>query len=71
MTSGIDRGRAKAGGWSVAYPRVLFVDCDDERREGRYTETRRPHPLAGDRLVIDGIRLERRVVSALRDALIS
>jgi UPF0042 nucleotide-binding protein len=46
---------------------VLFIDCDDERLERRYTETRRPHPLAGDRPVMDGIRLERRVVSALRD----
>jgi UPF0042 nucleotide-binding protein len=46
---------------------VLFIDCDDERLERRYTETRRPHPLAGDRQVMDGIRLERRLVSALRD----
>ncbi len=45
---------------------VLFIDCDDERLQQRYTETRRPHPLAGDRPVMDGIRLERRVVSALR-----
>src|SRR5207245_5152911 len=45
---------------------VLFIDCDDERLERRYTETRRPHPFAGDRPVMDGIRLERRVVSALR-----
>jgi UPF0042 nucleotide-binding protein len=47
--------------------RVLFIDCDDEPLQRRYTETRRPHPLAGDRPVTDGIRLERRVVSALRD----
>src|SRR5262249_40564567 len=46
---------------------VLFIDCDDERLERRYTETRRPHPLAGDRPVLDGIRLERRVLSPLRD----
>jgi UPF0042 nucleotide-binding protein len=46
---------------------VIFIDCDDERLERRYTETRRPHPIAGDRPVIDGIRLERRVISALRD----
>jgi RNase adapter protein RapZ len=46
---------------------VLFIDCDDERLERRYTETRRPHPLAGDRPIMDGIRLERRAVSALRD----
>ena len=47
--------------------KVLFIDCDDEPLQRRYTETRRPHPLAGDRPVTDGIRLERRVVSALRD----
>jgi RNase adapter protein RapZ len=46
---------------------VLFVDCDDERLERRYIETRRPHPLAGDRPIMDGIRRERQVVSALRD----
>jgi UPF0042 nucleotide-binding protein len=45
---------------------VLFIDCDDERLQQRYTETRRPHPLAGDRPVMDGIRLERQVLSALR-----
>jgi UPF0042 nucleotide-binding protein len=47
--------------------KVLFIDCDDEPLQRRYTETRRPHPLAGDRPVTDGIRLERQVVSALRD----
>ena len=47
--------------------KVLFIDCDDEPLQRRYTESRRPHPLAGDRPVTDGIRLERQVVSALRD----
>ena len=47
--------------------RMLFVDCDDERLERRYTETRRPHPLAGDRPIMDGIRLERKALSPLRD----
>ena len=47
--------------------RVLFIDCNDERLEQRYTETRRPHPLAGDRPVLDGIRRERQVVFPLRD----
>ena len=47
--------------------KVLFIDCDDEPLQRRYTESRRPHPLAGDRPVTDGIRLERRVVSDLRD----
>ncbi|HEV2301475.1 MAG TPA: RNase adapter RapZ [Stellaceae bacterium] len=47
--------------------KILFIDCADERLERRYTETRRPHPLAGDRPVMDGIRLERRMLYALRD----
>jgi RNase adapter protein RapZ len=47
--------------------KVLFIDCDDERLERRYTETRRPHPLAGDRPVMDGIRREREVLASLRD----
>jgi UPF0042 nucleotide-binding protein len=47
--------------------KVLFIDCDDERLERRYTETRRPHPPAGDRPIIDGIRLERQALSTLCD----
>jgi UPF0042 nucleotide-binding protein len=46
---------------------VLFIDCDDERLERRYTETRRPHPLAGDQPVMDGIRRERDFLRPLRD----
>jgi UPF0042 nucleotide-binding protein len=47
--------------------KMLFIDCDDELLQRRYTENRRLHPLAGDRSVMDSIRLERRVVSGLRD----
>ena len=37
---------------------LLFMDCDDEVLGRRYEETRRRHPLAADRPVIDGIRRE-------------
>jgi UPF0042 nucleotide-binding protein len=47
--------------------RVVFLDCEDDRLVRRYTETRRRHPLAGDRPVTDGIALERQRVSPLRD----
>jgi UPF0042 nucleotide-binding protein len=47
--------------------RVLFVDCDDEVLQRRYTETRRRHPLAADRPVIDGIRHERTLIGRLRE----
>jgi UPF0042 nucleotide-binding protein len=46
--------------------RLVFLDCDDDMLARRFTETRRRHPLAGDRPVADGIRLERDRVSALR-----
>ena len=48
-------------------PAVVFLDCGDDRLVQRFTETRRRHPLASDRPVIDGIRLERQYVSPLRD----
>ncbi len=47
--------------------RILFVDCDDEALRRRYTETRRRHPLADDRPVIDGIRNERNLIHRLRE----
>ncbi|HEX6979131.1 MAG TPA: RNase adapter RapZ [Alphaproteobacteria bacterium] len=61
--SAIDRLRAGPS-FSV---RVLFLDCDDEVLRRRFTETRRRHPLAMDRPVMDGIRAERSVIHALRD----
>jgi UPF0042 nucleotide-binding protein len=51
----------------AARPLVIFLDCGDEQLVQRFTETRRRHPLAQDRPVIDGIRLERQYVAALRD----
>jgi len=45
---------------------LLFLDCADEILERRFTETRRPHPLAQDRRVADGIAAERRLVAPLR-----
>lgn len=47
--------------------RMVFLDCDDDRLMRRYTETRRRHPLAADRPLADGIRLERERVLPLRD----
>jgi RNase adapter protein RapZ len=46
---------------------IVFLDCDDDRLERRYTETRRRHPLAAERPVADGIKLERDRVRPLRD----
>jgi UPF0042 nucleotide-binding protein len=49
-------------------PQLLFLDCDNDVLLRRYTETRRRHPLAADRPVIDGIVEERRVLAPWREA---
>ena len=47
---------------------VLFVDCGDEELLARYTATRHRHPLATDRPVLDGVRLERSLIAPLLSA---
>lgn len=46
--------------------KLVFLDCDDEVLVRRYTETRRRHPLAQGRPVLDGIQAERRLLAPLR-----
>ena len=48
--------------------RLLFLDCDSETLLRRYTESRRPHPLAPDRPVKDGIGEERKQLGWVRDS---
>jgi len=60
----IERLRARPA-LSVA---LLLVVCDDDVLQRRFTETRRRHPLAGDRPVADGIRRERTLLAPLIDA---
>lgn len=45
---------------------LVFLDCESEVLERRFTETRRRHPLAPDRRVADGIAAERRLVAPLQ-----
>ncbi len=45
---------------------LLFITCEDAVLQKRFTETRRRHPLAKDRPVIDGIRRERELLEPLR-----
>jgi len=47
--------------------RLLFMEASDEVLQRRYTETRRPHPLAADRPMPDGIARERNLLWPLRD----
>jgi RNase adapter protein RapZ len=48
--------------------RLLYLDCDTEILQRRYTESRRPHPMAPDRPVVDGIIEERRQIASIRDS---
>jgi UPF0042 nucleotide-binding protein len=48
-------------------PRLLYLGCDTETLQRRYTESRRPHPLAPDRPVVDGIIEERKMIGHLSD----
>ncbi|MCH2547558.1 MAG: RNase adapter RapZ [Alphaproteobacteria bacterium] len=45
---------------------LVFLECDDVILQRRFTETRRKHPVAKDRPVEDGIRLERELLAPVR-----
>jgi UPF0042 nucleotide-binding protein len=47
---------------------VMFLDADTDVITRRYTESRRPHPLAPERRVSDGIELERQLLAPLRES---
>ena len=46
---------------------IAFLDCDTEILCQRYTETRRPHPMADDLPVAVGVETERRLLAPLRE----
>ena len=46
-------------------PAIIFVTCDEDVLRLRFTETRRRHPLAVDRPVIDGMLIERHMMEPL------
>lgn len=47
-------------------PVLIFLDADDDVLVRRFSETRRPHPLAPDRSAIEGIREERERMKPIR-----
>jgi len=47
--------------------RVIYLEASDAALLRRFSETRRPHPLAPDRSVDEGIRDERSRLNAIRD----
>lgn len=46
---------------------LIFLECDDDVLQRRFTETRRKHPLALDRPIEDGISLERELLAPVRE----
>jgi UPF0042 nucleotide-binding protein len=47
-------------------PRLIFLEASHSALVRRFSETRRPHPLAPDRSVAEGIDDERRKLAAIR-----
>ncbi len=47
---------------------LLFLECGDNELENRFKTTRRRHPLAHDRKVMDGIEQERDLIRPLKEA---
>ena len=48
-------------------PALIFLEASDAALLRRFSETRRPHPLAHNRPVIEGIRQERARLAAIRE----
>jgi UPF0042 nucleotide-binding protein len=47
---------------------MLFFDASDEVLLRRFSETRRPHPLAGEEPIQEGILRERKALEAMRES---
>jgi len=58
LVRGIDR--------TAVEPTLLFLEASDEVLVRRFSETRRPHPLADDGPLIEAIRRERELLADLR-----
>jgi len=48
-------------------PLLIFLEASHEALVRRFSETRRPHPLAHGRPVVEGLRTERRQMQKIRD----
>lgn len=46
--------------------RLIFLEAEDKSLQRRFSETRRPHPLARDRSIADAIAEERRLLQPMR-----
>lgn len=50
------------------HTRVLFLDASDDVLVRRFEAVRRPHPLQDDGTILDGIAVERRILTPVREA---
>ena len=48
-------------------PLILYLECEDEILIRRYSETRRPHRMAGDGTIADGIIKERELLQEVKE----
>ncbi|HEX9860212.1 MAG TPA: RNase adapter RapZ [Nitrospirota bacterium] len=65
---GGDLGMLRAELEKIGYRvEVLFLEASDEVLVRRFSETRRPHPLAGARPLIEAIREERQLMLGIRE----
>jgi UPF0042 nucleotide-binding protein len=48
-------------------PFVLFLECENEILIRRYSETRRPHRMAGDGTIAEGIQKERAILKNIKE----
>lgn len=58
----LSRLRAKVPG-----TRLVFLDASEESLIRRFSETRRPHPLSGDRSLLQALRSERAMLEEVRE----
>ncbi|NPV83955.1 MAG: RNase adapter RapZ [Candidatus Aminicenantes bacterium] len=48
-------------------PFLIFLEATDEALVKRFSESRRPHPLARNKSVLSGVKLERKKLAPIRD----
>jgi len=46
---------------------VLFLDCEEKALLARFSETRRPHPLADGRTLAEAVAFERRLLAEVKE----
>ena len=46
---------------------VLFLDCEERTLLNRFSETRRPHPLADNRTLAEAVAYERRLLAEVKE----